>query len=339
MLPIGVRGRQLRVRTLLAGMCLTQHDGRPAHLTRVHQALTGLPEDEQHRLGVIADWHGTPHRLTYRQTERTFALIAAALGKDDPDGLPSQGLQRTCDDLLEASVPEQYKDASASLAVDWTDVESFSRPPPPAARRQPRRLRRPRSILGAPHRQPARPRRRDVLRLLRLGCHHDPRREQPAHPRTGPPVHPVLLPARPGPRLHPRPDRHARRRDHARRRARRLRLRPPRPGRLGHPHPRRRRQPDPGPASPRPRPERDLPRRHHQQRQPVLPRRPPARCWNWDRCLPAPPPKTPPRTTRRPPNWPGTSPAASPATTPTDTTGSCAPPPWARSAARSAPSQ
>jgi hypothetical protein len=37
LLPIGVRARQLTVRTLLAGMCLTQADHRPAHLTRVHQ--------------------------------------------------------------------------------------------------------------------------------------------------------------------------------------------------------------------------------------------------------------------------------------------------------------
>ena len=43
MLPAGVRPRQLTVRTLLAGMCLTQADSRPAHLTRVHQALTSLP--------------------------------------------------------------------------------------------------------------------------------------------------------------------------------------------------------------------------------------------------------------------------------------------------------
>ena len=39
-------------------------------------------------------------------------------------------MQRLCDDLLEASVPEEFKDASSSLAVDWTDLESFSRPPP-----------------------------------------------------------------------------------------------------------------------------------------------------------------------------------------------------------------
>ena len=52
------------------------------------------------------------------------------LGKDEPDGLPSDQLQAICDDLLEASIPEEFKDASTSLAVDWTDLESFSRPPP-----------------------------------------------------------------------------------------------------------------------------------------------------------------------------------------------------------------
>ena len=43
-LPVGVRPRQLKVRTLLAGMCLAQADHRPAHLTRVHQVLVSLPE-------------------------------------------------------------------------------------------------------------------------------------------------------------------------------------------------------------------------------------------------------------------------------------------------------
>jgi hypothetical protein len=130
MLPAGVRPRQLSARTLLAGMCLAQADHRPAHLTRVHQALTSLPEDEQRRLGVIADWKHGPHLLTYRQTERTFGLVTAALGKDQPDGLPSQALQAVCDDLLEASIPDQFKNTSTSLAVDWTDLDSFSRPPP-----------------------------------------------------------------------------------------------------------------------------------------------------------------------------------------------------------------
>ena len=130
MLPAGVRTRQLKVRTLPAGMCLAQADHRPAHLTRVHRALTTLSEDDQRRLGVIADWKDGPHQLTYRQAERTFGLVAGALAGDEPGGLPSQALQAACDDLPEASVPEEFKDATRSLAVDWTDLESFSRPPP-----------------------------------------------------------------------------------------------------------------------------------------------------------------------------------------------------------------
>jgi len=130
MLPAGVRRRQLSVRTLLAGMCLTQADGRPAHLTRIRQALVSLPEDDQRRLGVIAGWKDGPHLLTYRQTEYTFGLAARALGKDEPDGLPSPELQAICDDLLEASIPEHFKHASSSLAADWTGLETFSRPPP-----------------------------------------------------------------------------------------------------------------------------------------------------------------------------------------------------------------
>jgi hypothetical protein len=130
MLPTGARRRQLSVRALLAGMCLAQADHRPAHLTRVHQALTSLPADDQVQLGVLADWKHGPHLLTYRQTEYTFGLVADALAKDEPDGLASGDLAGICDDLLEASVPDQFKDASAALAVDWTDLESFSRPPP-----------------------------------------------------------------------------------------------------------------------------------------------------------------------------------------------------------------
>ena len=134
MLPAGARARQLSVRTLLAGMCLTQADGRPAHLTRVRQALVSLPADDQRRLGVLTDWKNGAHLLTYRQTEYTFRLVARALAKDEPDGLPSPELQAACDGLLEASVPEELKDASASLAVDWTDLETFSRPPPHGTR-------------------------------------------------------------------------------------------------------------------------------------------------------------------------------------------------------------
>jgi len=134
MLPAGVRARQLSIRTLLAGMCLAQAGGRPARLTRVRQALVSLPGDDQRRLGVLADRRRGPHLLTCRQAEYTFGLAVGAPGTDKPDGLPPGSLQRVCDDLPEASVPAGFKDASASLAVDWTDLESFSRPPPHGTR-------------------------------------------------------------------------------------------------------------------------------------------------------------------------------------------------------------
>ena len=134
LLPTGVRHRQLTVRTLILGMMLALADDRPAHLVRVHEALIAVPEADQARLGICEDWNTGPHQLTYRQVERTFNLIAEALSKDEPDGAPSDDLGRTCDDLLEASIPARHKDASAALAVDWTDAETWSRPPPRGTR-------------------------------------------------------------------------------------------------------------------------------------------------------------------------------------------------------------
>jgi hypothetical protein len=134
LLPSGARTRQLTVRTLFLGMLLAAADGRPAHLTRVREALIALPEGEQRRLGVLENWDSGPHQLTYRQTEYTFTLVAAVLGRERPGGMPSPALQGTCDDLVEASVPAAFKDASRSLAVDWSDLETFSRPPPHGTR-------------------------------------------------------------------------------------------------------------------------------------------------------------------------------------------------------------
>jgi len=129
LLPAGVRGRQLTARTLLTGMLLALTDRRPAFLTEVHAALIALPRPDQARLGVTVTWKTGPHRLTYRQVEHTGRLIAKALGKKQPDGAPSRALQSVCDQLLEASIPPALKDASTALAADWTDVESWSRPP------------------------------------------------------------------------------------------------------------------------------------------------------------------------------------------------------------------
>jgi hypothetical protein len=129
LLPVGVRHRQLAVRTLILGMLLTLDGRRPAFLTGAHAALIALPAEDQARLGVSADWKTGPHLLTYRQVEHTFHLVVTALGKDQPDGAPAGILIRICNDLLEASIPAWVKDATTALAADWTDVETWSRPP------------------------------------------------------------------------------------------------------------------------------------------------------------------------------------------------------------------
>ncbi|MGH3199488.1 MAG: hypothetical protein ACRDNT_27005 [Streptosporangiaceae bacterium] len=134
MLPIGVRARQPPARTLLPGMLLVLADHRPVHLTRVRQALAHLPEADQRRPGVLADWKTGPHLLSCRQTERTFGLVAGALEKDKPDGTPPEILARICGELPGASIPAQFKNASTALAVDWTGLETFSRPPPRGTR-------------------------------------------------------------------------------------------------------------------------------------------------------------------------------------------------------------
>src|SRR5208282_4198045 len=130
LLPIGVRPRQLTVRTLLLGMLLIAVQGRPAHLRRVHQALTALAAHEHQRLGIIAAWRTGPHLLTYRQTERTFGLVIKALSRDTPDGTPSETLSEVLDALLEASMQVLGEPSSSSYAVDWTDHETWSCPPP-----------------------------------------------------------------------------------------------------------------------------------------------------------------------------------------------------------------
>ncbi len=98
--------------------------GGPSRPTRVHRALTALPEGEQRRLGVTADWKNGPHLLTYRQTEYTSGLVAGALGKDEPDGLPSPELQAVCDQLLEASVPRTCTPTTAIPGAPTTAPSS-----------------------------------------------------------------------------------------------------------------------------------------------------------------------------------------------------------------------
>ena len=133
-LPKGVRARQLSARTLLVGMLVALAEGRPAQLTRVLGSLSALPEADQARLGVMAHWRSGPHALSYRQVEHTARLVSTVLAKASPDGQASAALAGFGAALLEASVPDWARSRSASLAVDWTDMESFACPPVPDVR-------------------------------------------------------------------------------------------------------------------------------------------------------------------------------------------------------------
>ena len=130
LLPVGVRPRQLSARTLLLAMTISMLAGRDALLTSVHNTLSGLPEHDRRRLGVIVEWKHGPHTLTYRQLEYTYRLIVKKLSEDQPDGSPSEILSALLDRLLEASVQVLGEPSSSSYAVDWTDLEAWARPPP-----------------------------------------------------------------------------------------------------------------------------------------------------------------------------------------------------------------
>jgi hypothetical protein len=334
LLPAGARHRQLRARTLLTGMMLALDDRRPACLTEVRAALTSLPEADQVRPGVTGDWHGRPHQLTCRQVEHTCRLIARALSKNSPDGAPSGDLQAVCDQLLEASIPAAHKNSSSALAADWTDVETWSRPP----RRGTTRCAGPEAAWG--HRTsnlpgpkgemffgyylsaatmvagedgPAVP---ELARRITLaGCDHDPVRQL---------VTALLRMAAGGiPPGDVTDDSGYAHRD-ARTWAVPLRNAGARLVQDLHPC-------DRGPKGTHdgaviangnlycPQTPRTL-----LELAPLPPRPPASRS---------------PRTTSRPPNWPGTTPSGTPPATPTATTASPAPPPPARSAARSAPNR
>jgi hypothetical protein len=129
LLPVVGRPRQLSVHALVLGMLICQAEARPAHLSRVHDALIGLDQRNRRRLGIEVEWKGGPHLLTYRQVERTFHLVVDALSKESPDGEPTDDLCRVIDALIEASVPRWAAAATSALAIDWSDHETFSVPP------------------------------------------------------------------------------------------------------------------------------------------------------------------------------------------------------------------
>lgn len=151
-MPLGGRPRKLSSRTVLLGIMIALDSGRPAHLAAAERALSLLEVSDQLGVGAaVVTSDGEWQQATYRQIEDTFKVMCASI---DPSpvpsfkGLPATGradhlravragveadskkaaLSRVTDALVEASVPDDYKSASASLAVDWTDHETWSRP-------------------------------------------------------------------------------------------------------------------------------------------------------------------------------------------------------------------
>jgi hypothetical protein len=153
LLPSGGRPRQLGAKAVLLGVMLALDAGRPAHVSAAWRALCDLPLSDQLSVGFAQSKDGEFHRATYRQFSDTFSVLCRGI---DPTPVPSFSgvpdderalhlaaartgvdaeakralLDGVRDALVEASVPGTYKSASSSLAVDWTDHETWSRARP-----------------------------------------------------------------------------------------------------------------------------------------------------------------------------------------------------------------
>ncbi len=158
LLPSGGRPRELSSRPVLLGLMIAMSTGRPAHLAAGHRALSGLPAGTKLRLKAARFTREGLRTVSYRQFEDTFSVLVSVL---DPSPVPSfRGvgeddraahldtaragvdtvsrralLDAVTDALLEASIPEAYRVSPSSLAIDWTDHETFARP---RAREDPR---------------------------------------------------------------------------------------------------------------------------------------------------------------------------------------------------------
>ena len=201
LLPIGVRHRQLPVRTLLLGMLLVLADHRPAHLTRVHDALTSLPGTDQARLGVIAGWKTRPAPAHLPPDRAHLRPRRQGTGKRHPRRRPLPAadphLRRPARSQHPRRAQEHHPGAGRGLERPGNLL-------PPAISGQPG-LRRPRSVLGTPQGRRPRPAQRAVLRVLPLRRHDGAGRTRAARPRAGPPDDPDLLPPGPGPGPGPGP--------------------------------------------------------------------------------------------------------------------------------------
>ena len=150
LMPTAGPSRQLPVRTVLCGVVLAIARTKVAHLASVHRLLSDLPLPDQLRLRVAVHQETGIRQATYRQFEHAFSLLVAPI---DPSPVPSFRrvatnerashlvslrrdldialrqalLDELVDALVEASIPETDRYGS-SVAVDWTDHETWARP-------------------------------------------------------------------------------------------------------------------------------------------------------------------------------------------------------------------
>ena len=154
LMPTGGRPRQLGAEHGLA-----RGDARPRRgPARPSSKRPGAPCDalevaDQLSLGFAQSKDGECRSASYRQVSDTFSVLCRGI---DPTPVPSfrgvpdheralhlaaarsgvdaqanaARLDAVTDALVEASVPTAYKGASSSLAVDWTDHETWSRARP-----------------------------------------------------------------------------------------------------------------------------------------------------------------------------------------------------------------
>jgi hypothetical protein len=137
-MPTTGRPRVLSPKEILFGMLVAIDEDHVAHLTAGHEALSDSDPGEKrsatyrqftntHQVMIRAiDPSPCPSYKGVADNERQVHLLDHRLGVDPLQAVLR--LETVMDALIDASVPEVYKDASRSLAIDWTDHETWSRP-------------------------------------------------------------------------------------------------------------------------------------------------------------------------------------------------------------------